>query len=125
MGPPCLHRRQDASLDSGRQDLPPARPQRPHHVIPHVLQDHDSEVKQPEAAPRMEEPTGTRTTVNRGTPTPHPCVGAALAVILVMGRTYATVKGMIMPSAACGAPVAWSGTKQIMKYSPGVNSNCA
>ncbi len=30
-------------------------------------------------------------------------------------RGYSTVKGMIMPRAACGAPVAGSGTKQMRK----------
>ncbi len=36
--------------------------------------------------------------------------------------TQATVKPMIMPRAACGAPDSGSGTKQMAKYSPGAKS---
>ena len=36
---------------------------------------------------------------------------------------YATVNGMIMPRAKCGAPVAKSGTKQMAKWSPAARSS--
>ena len=35
---------------------------------------------------------------------------------------YATVNGMIMPRAKCGAPVSKSGMKQMAKWSPAVRS---